>query len=197
MRQSNFGLRILFYAVSSLEKKWYNFQAMNKYRIILIYIVVIAAFVGIGFWLFKSSENIEQNQPGQALENQGQEHITQGSLDHPPYDSNPPTSGWHWPQPANWGAYDTTLPDEQLIHNLEHGGIWISYHPEKVDADTISRLKDFSQRYPLIIVEPRPSNPSPIMLAAWQHLQALEQYDERTILEFIDAYHNKGPEKVI
>jgi hypothetical protein len=165
-----------------------------RYRVLIIYIVIVGAVLGIGFWLFKSSQKQIENLPGQTFENQGQTHITEGSTDHPPYNSNPPTSGWHWPQPAPWGVYTTTQPDERMIHNLEHGGIWISYKPDKVDADTIAKLNDFAKRYQLIIVEPRANDEAPIVLAAWTHMLSMEQYDERAILEFIQAYHNKGPE---
>ncbi|MBX4191688.1 MAG: DUF3105 domain-containing protein [Candidatus Doudnabacteria bacterium] len=153
--------------------------------------------VGLAFWLFKSSQKQEENLPGQLFDNLGQEHLTQGATDHQPYNSNPPTSGPHWPQPANWGSYAVTQPDEQLVHNLEHGGIWISYRPDKVDQNTINMLNDFAKRYPLIVVEPREKNDSAISLAAWGRLQNLDQYDESAILRFIEAYHNKGPEKVL
>ena len=135
---------------------------MGKYRVLLIYAIVLAAAIGVGFWLFKSSENAEKNQPGQTFESQGQEHIAEGSTEHPPYSSNPPTSGPHWPQPANWGVYEGTQPDEQLVHNLEHGGVWISYRQDKVNQDTINLLRDFARRYQLIIVEPRPNNDAAI-----------------------------------
>ncbi|HEX9503447.1 MAG TPA: DUF3105 domain-containing protein [Patescibacteria group bacterium] len=170
---------------------------MNKYRILLIYVVIVSAMVALGFWLFKSSEKQTANLPGQTFPNLGQEHITQASTDHKPYNSNPPTSGPHWPQPANWGAYSTTQADEQMVHNLEHGGIWISYKPGRVDKNTINLLNDFAKRYPLIIVEPRDKDDAAIALAAWTHLQNLDKYDEHAILEFINAYHNKGPEKVM
>jgi hypothetical protein len=170
---------------------------MSKYKLLLVYVLVVGVVMGLGFWLFKSSQVQQENLPGQLFENQGQEHLTQGSTDHPPYSSNPPTSGSHWPQPANWGAYPVTQPDEQLVHNLEHGGIWISYKPDKVDQNTINLLNDFAKRYPLIIVEPREKNDAPISLVAWRRLQNLDQYDESAILRFIEAYHNKGPEKVM
>ena len=172
---------------------------MNKFKIIIVYIVVLAAFVGIGFWLFKSSEKGKdpQNLPGQTFENQGQKHINEGSTDHIVYNSNPPTSGDHWPAAAAWGVYDTPQPDERLVHNLEHGGIWISYKPDKVDQATIDQLKDFAKRYQLIIVEPRPADEAAISLAAWTHLENLDHYDEHAILEFINAYYNQGPEKVM
>lgn len=170
---------------------------MNKFKLPLIILIIVAATVGFGFWLMKSSEKAQQNLPGQTFENQGQTHIPEGTTDHPAYNSNPPTSGPHWPTPADWGVYNTTQPDERFVHNLEHGGIWISYKPDKVDQATIALLNDFAKRYPLIVVEPRDKDDATISLAAWTHLENLDQYNERTILEFINAYHNKGPEKVM
>ncbi|OGE79996.1 MAG: hypothetical protein A2660_02780 [Candidatus Doudnabacteria bacterium RIFCSPHIGHO2_01_FULL_45_18] len=169
---------------------------MGKFKLILIYLVVVAGFVGIGFWLFEGSEKPPQDLPGTAFEIQGQEHIAEGSTDHPAYNSNPPTSGWHWPAPAAWGIYKVRQPDERLIHNLEHGGIWIAYKPDQVDQDTINRLNDFASRYAKIIVEPREMNDTRISLAAWGHMQNLESFDESAILKFIQAYYDQGPEKV-
>src|SRR5258708_10152180 len=156
---------------------------MNKYRILLIYVVIVSAMVALGFWLLKSSEKQTANLPGQTFPNLGQEHITQASTDHKPYNSNPPTSGPHWPQPANWGAYSTTQADEQMVHNLEHGGIWISYKPGRVDKNTINPLDDFAMRYPLIIVEPRAPDDTATALPALTQLQNLDKYNEPPTLE--------------
>ncbi len=169
---------------------------MGKFKIFFIYLGVVIVVVAAAFGLYKTSEKQQENLPGQEFEIQGQKHITQGSTDHTPYNSNPPTSGDHWPQPGAWGVYKVTQPDEQLVHNLEHGGIWISYKSDKVDQTTINQLEDFAKRYPKIIVEPREKNDAPIALVAWGHLQNLDQYDETTVLKFISAFYNKGPEKV-
>jgi hypothetical protein len=129
------------------------------------------------------------------IESQSQQHLEQGSTDHPPYNSNPPTSGPHWPQPAACGTYTVAPADEQLIHNLEHGGVWISYKP-LVDDQTKDLLEDFSNRYENIIVAPREANDSNIAIAAWTRLLKLDAYDEAQILEFVHAYMDKGPERV-
>lgn len=164
-------------------------------KILTVYIIVIIAAVGLGFWLFKTSEVAQEDLPGTFYESQGQAHIDEGSTNHPAYNSNPPTSGWHWPRPAPWGSYNTTQPDERLIHNLEHGGIWISYKPGKVEADTVSKIQDFAKRYRKIIVEPREANDASISLAAWAWLQNLDEYDENAILRFIEAHYDMAPEK--
>lgn len=162
----------------------------------LIIVIVIVA-MGLGFWLFKSSKQAQapENLPGQAFEILGAEHITEGLTDHPAYNSNPPTSGWHWPKPATWGVYNEQQPDERLIHNLEHGGIWISYKPD-LSPDQIEMLKDYARRYRKMIVEPRAANDANVVLAAWGRLQKLDTATEGEIIRFVEAFYDKGPEKV-
>jgi hypothetical protein len=159
--------------------------------------VVVLVVVGLGYFLFQASNKPidPSEQPGEAFEDQGAEHIAEGSTSQVTYNSNPPTSGPHWPSAAPWGIYDNPEPDERYVHNLEHGGIWISYKPT-VDAETITQLKDFAKRYRKIIVTPRAANDSNIALAAWMHKQNMDAYDEATIIKFIEAYYDQGPEKV-
>ena len=44
------------------------------------------------------------------------------------YSTTPPTSGPHWPQWARCGIYREEVPDELVVHNMEHGNIVVSYH---------------------------------------------------------------------
>ena len=168
---------------------------MRNNKILLTYLGVVAIVVAFGWFLFNSSNVDPATLPGEAVSVLNQEHIAQGSFDHPEYNSNPPTSGWHWPQPAEWGIYEQSPADEQLVHNLEHGGIWISYQPG-ADEQVVEQLRDFARRYRKVIVAPREANDSAIALAAWGRLQKLETYNEESIIEFIEAFYDKGPEKV-
>lgn len=145
----------------------------------------------------------EQNPPGDLAipdtsiryPSQGQDHIAVGQI-HPAYNSNPPTSGWHYLEPARWGVYSEQLPDEQLIHNLEHGGIWLSYQDPSNQA-IINDLLDIASRYPShIIVEPRPENDSPVAIAAWGQLLTMDRVDKDIIYAFIRRYRKNGPENV-
>ncbi len=165
-------------------------------KIIFTYLIAIVAVGVIGFFLFKSSKPVDPGQlPGQAIEVLNQVHIEEGSKTHDPYNSNPPTSGWHWPASASCIAYSETQPDERLIHNLEHGGIWISYKPS-IDAQTKTQLNDFATRFANVLVEPREANEANISLAAWGRLENLDNYDEGKIIAFINAFMDQGPEKV-
>lgn len=172
---------------------------MKKFSIIA---VIVLAVIGLGAWLFSqdaenskyragnNSQNLEA--VGQSFENQGQTHIQVGEP-HPAYNSNPPTSGWHWAQPANWGVYSKPLVDEQAVHNLEHGGIWISY--KDIDDQTKTNLEKIAKANSgSVILSPREANDSKIVLASWTRLEKMDSYDEAKILEFIERNKNKSPE---
>jgi hypothetical protein len=126
---------------------------------------------------------------------QGGTHIRLG-MSHPPYNSNPPTSGWHTPETAAWGVHRQQIPDQTIVHNLEHGGIWISYRDTE-DAALVEQLKGLVSRYrSKVILTPRPQNDAPIAVAAWTRVMKLDEYDEDRIVRFINAFRNKGPEQV-
>ncbi|MFA4831173.1 MAG: DUF3105 domain-containing protein [Patescibacteria group bacterium] len=163
---------------------------MNKK--IVIWIVIIILTVGLVYWLAKSAQKSEAGRPGEAVSLQGAQHVAVGA-EHPKYNSNPPTSGWHYAAPANGGFYENELPDEQVLHNLEHGSIWISY--KDIDEDTKIKLEDIGRRFSQsVIITPREKNDAKIALASWGRLQKLEQFDEEAIINFIKANKNKSPE---
>jgi len=137
-----------------------------------------------------------QCSPVQDFPSQGNTHIAPGES-HPAYNSNPPNSGWHWENPQDWGIYTTPQVQEQLIHNLEHGGIVIQYR-DLPPAD-VQRLTSLVQRNPNhMILAPYPDLPTgaSVALTAWTHLQTCNGVDENAIRLFVAAYRDKGPELV-
>src|SRR3989344_5445960 len=111
----------------------------------------IVLVMAVGYSLILLVRQGQQPRPGEVFPIQGQEHIAIGAI-HEAYNSNPPTSGPHYTQPANWGVYQTELADEQVMHNLEHGGIWISY--TEVDDATKAVLEKIAKSNSKIIVTP-------------------------------------------
>ena len=124
---------------------------------------------------------------------QSRDHIDVGST-HPPYNSNPPTGGWHYANPANIGFYTSQLADEQLVHNLEHGQIWISYRDAN-DQEAIDALRQVQASQPgAVIVTYRPEDPARIAVASWGRLLLLDQPDTDQINAYIARYKNHSPE---
>ena len=80
-----------------------------------------------------------------------------------------------------------------MLHNLEHGGIWISY--TDIDQDIQSKIEDLAKKYPdKLVVTPRAKDDTKIVVASWTRLLKLGQYDEAKIIEFIGVNKNKSPE---
>lgn len=138
-----------------------------------------------------SSANAKLALAGQPVPILGRRHVPFGTK--VAYNSSPPSSGPHWPKPADWGVYRSPLPDERAVHNLEHGGIWISY--KGVDGETRQQLEALADKYPsAVVLSPRPRNDSKIALASWGRIEKLSSFDESRIVAFISANINKSPE---
>ena len=165
----------------------------QKLKRILKWAIVVVSVIVVGYGLVFLARQGQQSRPGEAFAIQGQEHIAVGA-NHLEYSSNPPTSGPHYAQPVNWGVYQIELPDEQIIHNLEHGGIWISYKPD-IDPTIKVKLESIGNNYRgSVVVVPRAKNDSMIAVASWGRLEKLDNFDEAKITNFIDANKNKSPE---
>ncbi len=143
----------------------------------------------------------------QSFPSLGQEHIAFGQP-HAPYNSNPPSSGPHLDTPQNWGIYTVPQIQEQLLHNLEHGGVVIQYN--NLSGPEVLQLTSIVQRdrYHLVLA-PYPQLPAEakIALTAWTGPNgnpALQSgkllycigVNENAIRSFINAYRDKGPELV-
>ncbi|MBI4639249.1 MAG: DUF3105 domain-containing protein [Candidatus Tectomicrobia bacterium] len=135
--------------------------------------------------------------PGQFIPSQGDDHVRPGQS-HPPYNTNPPTSGWHYEGTARWGIHASPIPDELQVHNLEHGGIMVQYNCTGAGcAELIENLKQVVSLYKSkVILAPRPNLDTKIALTAWQRIEKFNEFDGERIIRFIEAYKNKGPEMV-
>jgi hypothetical protein len=62
------------------------------------------------------------------------------------------------------------------------------------------QLAVFNQRYPkwvLVAPYPDPTVGARIALTAWGRIDTFDEFDEQRITRFIEAYKNRGPERVI
>ncbi|MBN2472867.1 MAG: DUF3105 domain-containing protein [Anaerolineae bacterium] len=126
---------------------------------------------------------------------QGRDHIPDGAV-HPPYNSNPPTSGWHYVEDSRLGVFTTQIADETLVHNLEHGHVWLSYR-DADDQDAIDALTRIQRAYPNhVIVTYRPENDTRIAAAAWGRLLTLDALAEDELHGFVQRYRERAPENI-
>lgn len=122
----------------------------------------------------------------------------------PAWTSDPPTAGPHYGETAIYGAYDAPLQQARLVHNLEHGAVYVQYGKD-VPADTVAELRAFYERNRYgTLLAPYPSLGSKIALGAWvdegsgrgDGVQALcSAFDADAYQAFLAAYQFKGPER--
>ena len=165
----------------------------KKIKSMSIWIISIAVLVGLFYWFVQTVEKSNANRPGEAVAIMSEEHINAGQ-EGGPYNSNPPTSGPH-AGPAPWGFSAEEISDENAVHNLEHGGIWISY--KDLDQPSIDTLREIARENSLsVVVSPRVANDSKVAVASWGRLMKLETVEWDAIMEFIRKNKNKSPERL-
>ena len=146
--------------------------------------------------------------PAQALEVtdfplQDPLHVEIGQS-HTPYNSDPPTSGEHYPVWADAGFYgeQDRIADEYLVHNLEHGYVILWYDCEQLSASECDALTSDIQSiineydsYKLIGM-PRPGMDHPLILTSWGHMAVFDSFQADLIREYIDTYQNNSPNRM-
>lgn len=183
---------------------------MSKHNVVIDVSTERKVFLGIGLltvlvlvsgiWLISASDKKQQeklNKPlmGEKIVSQGEPHVKRGES-HPAYNSNPPTSGWHWGDgTAGSGIRNEQVPDELVLHSMEHGAVvvWFKADLPKEDVERITRaFNDVSGKK---IMLPRQGMDTPVVLTSWGRLLKLESIDETKIKEFIATNEDRGPEK--
>jgi hypothetical protein len=179
--------------------------ALPDWRLLAIGGVLVVGVLIIALVLLVGGEPPQNVGTQQA--NDGSEHVRDGTTIPPadrPWSSTPGTSGVHWDSPTSWGVYSTPQPEEQLIHNLEHGGIVIWYEPDTLDADQVAELADhvnrqtssgISGRYKYILSPwEGPDFEKSIAVTAWRQVLYLDEVDLDAIEEFARAHYGRSPE---
>jgi hypothetical protein len=94
-------------------------------------------------------------------------------------------------------VYTTAQPDEDLVHNLEHGHVWISYNPDLISTSDLSSLEQFVRDGGTntgVILTPRPKNTSVIAAASWARLLVLDRFDATQLRNFVNTNRGHAPE---
>ncbi len=101
------------------------------------------------------------------------------------YAQDPPAGGDHNPNWLECGFYESPVPNENAVHSLEHGVVWITFQPGLPESD-INSLRPLGNEAE-IIVSPYPGLDSPVVASAWGWQQRFDSADDPELLEFISA----------
>jgi hypothetical protein len=87
------------------------------------------------------------------------------------YNRTPPAGGPHNDVWLNCGVYTQPVRNENAVHSLEHGAVWITYRSRLAPAE-VTALRRFvgthyvgGERY--LILSPYPGLPAPVVASAW------------------------------
>jgi hypothetical protein len=152
-----------------------------------------------GVWLsnkegIKTQAQLSKPLMGEKMPDQGALHVARGAA-HSAYNSNPPTSGPHWAGVAGPGIKNEIVPDELVLHSMEHGAAVVWYR-EGMDQSDVDKITDaFNNSSGKKIMLARKDLDVPVALTSWGYLLKLDTVDESIIREFIETNNNRAPEK--
>ena len=110
------------------------------------------------------------------------------------YQQVPPVGGKHDPVWQNCDFYSEPVRNENAVHSLEHGAVWITYDPD-LPRDQIAELRDLVSGQTYLLVSPFPNLPddAPIVASAWGKQLRLDGADDPNLQRFVVAYR-QGPQ---
>jgi Protein of unknown function (DUF3105) len=162
-------------------------------------VVAIGAIAALsGFFAARDQAGVSASGagPGQAFRDLGHAHLRPGEL-RPVYDSSPPTSGAHIPQPIL--QQHAVLDDDQLLDALERGDVVVMYGgptpPVGLDALASSVGSPFSPALAAagqaVVVASRPGTQG-LIAVAWTHMLRVTTLSDPRLREFADYWLGKG-----
>ncbi len=114
-------------------------------------------------------------------------HVT-GTVHYP---QTPPAGGNHAPVPLTCGIYDSPVPNENAVHSLEHGALWITYRPG-LAASQLTTLKNLVRGNDHRLLSPYPGLPAPIEATAWGKQLSVDSANDPRLAKFATVY-TQGP----
>lgn len=107
---------------------------------------------------------------------------TESDVDYP---TTPPVGGPHDPVWLDCGAYDEPVRDENAVHDLEHGAVWITYEPG-LAADDVAALAAVLPDNG--IMSPYDGLPSPVVVTVWGRQLALTGAGDPRLALFLAGF---------
>ncbi|KRF17298.1 hypothetical protein ASG90_08340 [Nocardioides sp. Soil797] len=102
------------------------------------------------------------------------------------YEQSPPVGGKHDPVWLECGVYDREVREENAVHALEHGTVWITYRPSDLSSKDVDELAD--ELPDEGILSPYDGQEAPVVVTVWNTQLALKGAGDPRLQLFIDTY---------
>jgi hypothetical protein len=116
---------------------------------------------------------------------------TRESID---YASTPPAGGPHDPCWATWGVHTESVPDDNFVHNLEHGGVAFLHADSTLQGEVEALAKELGK---FMFTTPYANQSSAMSAVAWEWRLSLGCFDDPTLREFYAEHVNQAPESLL
>ncbi|GAC1393658.1 MAG: hypothetical protein NVS4B11_16740 [Ktedonobacteraceae bacterium] len=103
------------------------------------------------------------------------------------YPQNPPVGGAHSPVWQNCGIYSQPIANENGVHSLEHGAVWITYQPS-LDAASVEQLRGLVRGHDHGLLSPYPGLPAPVVISAWGVQLQVKSASDPRLASFVSKY---------
>ena len=105
------------------------------------------------------------------------------------YDSSPPDGGNHaqyW-APCTGVVYSHQIANENAVHMLEHGAVWVTYNPQTIKAGDLAILTKDVSGVDYLALSPYAGLKTPISLQAWNYQLFVQSAGDSRVEAFINA----------
>ncbi|GGO92339.1 DUF3105 domain-containing protein [Wenjunlia tyrosinilytica] len=172
-------------------------ERRNRIIAVVAGVVVLAGMVGGGWAIIASASKDDNSASSKPPKARVQGEKTYGGLTFKhvshsvKYPQSPPVGGDHDPvwQNCNGDVYDKPLRNENAVHALEHGSVWVTYNSKAGKAD-IKTLADMVKQKPYSLMSPFPSQSGVITLSAWGHQLTVDSAKDPRVNQFFKWYVN-------
>ncbi|MET9848983.1 DUF3105 domain-containing protein [Streptomyces ossamyceticus] len=152
--------------------------------------VILAGLAGGGWFLIDAAQDKEEAKAApvdgvKSWSKLTQNHVN-GTVD---YKMSPPVGGDHnqvWVN-CDKQVYTKAVPNENAVHGLEHGAVWVTYNDKAAKAD-VESLSGLVKKTSYTFMSPYEDQSSPIVLSAWEHQLKVDKASDPRVQKFLDKY---------
>jgi hypothetical protein len=156
-----------------------------------IALVIVAIIVAVTIVIVQQVRENDRLDALASAEIEGVETIEVTSFEHVPgaveYEQSPPVGGDHNAIWTNCGIYTESIPNENTVHSLEHGAVWITYQPDLAQSE-IDALTELVGDRSYVLLSPYEGQESPVMASAWGLQLGVDSADDERLLAFLTKY---------
>ncbi len=152
--------------------------------------VILVGLAGGGWLLVDAAQDKEEAKAAPISGVKSWSKLTQNHVSKAvTYKMSPPVGGDHnqvWVN-CDRQVYTKVVPNENAVHALEHGAVWITYNDKAADAD-VKTLSERVTNTSYTFMSPYEDQSSPIVLSAWEHQLKVDKASDPRVAKFLDKY---------